>query len=569
MPIEYHITPLSGHRYQILLNIEHHKNTLELYLPIWMPGSYTRRDYARHIHIQSIKCEGKELPIEMPALSKWRAKHKKAGKWQIHYQIYARDTNIRGNYLDDQRGIFNPCASCLAIKGQEENKHQIHWHLPTPWQIISTNKNHYQNYQHLIDSPYLLGKHLSCEQFIINNIPHHIHIAYPKAPKASPLLGAKLKKICQSAQKFMQHYPKKQKDYHFLIFPTGKEYGGIEHQNNTLIAIPEKDLKEQSDTLFHLLAHEYYHLWNIKTLRPKEYQQGYPLSQETPNNMLWLFEGFTSYIDTLLLLYSGTIDQETYIKQLSRTLSLSLKRPARHIQTLAQSSLEAWTKFYNGGESAYYLSSHYYIQGASAAWCIDSFLHQENTNLAEIMRALLKDKKIKQKGLTEKNFLRVAKAQIKNKQRKKAFQNLIHHLIHTTQPQPLAQSAQQLGLKLTYNNEKINEQTIKTEPGFRLDTENRITLNTLDNQAATIGIANQDQIQEIRPMHKNIIETLYFGKQGDILELTIERNQHTKHQYQITLQPPETNTITLKTDPKATKKSKNNHKKWLNPTFNK
>ncbi|MDB5860279.1 MAG: protease with the C-terminal domain-like protein, partial [Ramlibacter sp.] len=155
--------------------------------------------------------------------------------------------------------------------------------------------------------------------------------------------------------------------------------------------LPQTGAKKASDgytTLLGLISHEYFHTWNVKRLRPAEFAR-YDYAQENYTQLLWFFEGFTSYYDDLLLKRAGLIDDATYLKLLTKTANQVLQTPGRELQSVAQASFDAWVKYYRQDENTANATVSYYTKGALVALCFDLTLRAEgHANLDQVMRAL-------------------------------------------------------------------------------------------------------------------------------------------------------------------------------------
>jgi len=241
-------------------------------------------------------------------------------------------------------------------------------------------------------------------------------------------------------------------------------YGGLEHRNSTALICNRRDLPsvgmkkmpEAYVTLLGLISHEYFHTWNVKQLRPSEFKR-YDYTQENYTQMLWFFEGFTSYYDDLLLRRAKLIDDTTYFKLLNKTINLVLQAPGRQIQSVAQASFDAWVKYYRQDENTPNATISYYTKGALVALCLDLTMRAEgNANLDKVMRGLWQ----RSKGgpMSEADLLAELETQT-GRSRKKEIKAWVHGtqdlplktllsshgvLVHEDPPQ----MAQRLGLRV-------------------------------------------------------------------------------------------------------------------------
>lgn len=593
----YTIIPLSAHRFKMRLQIVSPEQQLQCYLPIWIPGSYTRRDFSRFVSISTFENNGKNVAWQLTSPSSWSAEGE-AGTWLIEYEVYARDYSVRGCYLDDERAIFNPACACLALRGAENSAHTLIWQADSTrqtWQIAGAipnqeNQWQFEDYQHLIDTPLMMAKDMTRVNFVASGVPHEIAICGAgDIPYDLSRLSHDVEKICHSAIAQFGALPECVKHYSFLLFLTQNGYGGLEHQRNTLLmasrnALPSSAPNTSAYTqLLGLFSHEYFHTWNVKSLRPTEYAQGYDLEREQPSEMLWLFEGFTAYFDNLILLYSDCISSAEYLKLLSNDISRYLQRVGHQRQTLAHSSFEAWTKLYNGGENAGNISTNYYIHGPLAAWCIDTYLRTHIPapyGLENALRELWQDPNIRKQGLNEARFIEHIQQRLADEQ-KADFGEFLHQLLHCCDFLPLDWAAQQMGLALEYLAPQslqdlggsLNGNRATSDAGFRWQQQNGrffVLINQPDSAAAQAGIAANDEIISIcgeTPTAERLWQALMLGKSGQHVQMTLLRDGLMRH-YQWQLGEALKNTACLSIQKDANHAALARCQHWLkhNPT---
>ncbi|MDU7587645.1 MAG: peptidase M61, partial [Acidovorax sp.] len=210
-------------------------------------------------------------------------------------------------------------------------------------------------------------------------------------------LLADTRKICEAAIRFWHPRGKPPfQNYLFLLNTVHDGYGGLEHRNSTALICGRRDLPRLGDAkasdgytqLLGLISHEYFHTWNVKRLRPREFAQ-YDYARENYTELLWFFEGFTSYYDDLLLRRAGLVDHATYLRLLTKNINQMLQTPGRQVQSVAQASFDAWVKYYRQDENTPNSTVSYYTKGALVGLCLDLALRREGrTTLDDVMRAL-------------------------------------------------------------------------------------------------------------------------------------------------------------------------------------
>ncbi len=401
-----------AHLFQISLHIENPQAGQVVSLPVWIPGSYLVREFAKNLQNLKAKQGGKSVAIHQVNKSQWQIESKPEQALHLSYEVYAFDNSVRTAWLDMQRGFFNGTSLCLRVHGLEEQAHALTlsplknstWSVATGLTPVKVNKQgfgEYQaaNYDELVDCPFEMGNFWR-GQFTACGIPHEFVVAGALPSFDGSRLLADTQKICETEINFWHDKrPKSQapyKRYVFMLNAVEEGYGGLEHRNSTALICNRRDLPsvgmkkmpEAYVTLLGLISHEYFHTWNVKQLRPSEFKR-YDYTQENYTQMLWFFEGFTSYYDDLLLRRAKLIDDPTYFKLLNKTINLVLQAPGRHVQSVAQASFDAWVKYYRQDENTPNATISYYTKGALVALCLDLTMRTEGTaNLDKVMRGL-------------------------------------------------------------------------------------------------------------------------------------------------------------------------------------
>ena len=406
---------LHAHLFEVTLTITQPAADQVVSLPAWIPGSYLVREFAKHLQGLQARQGNKLVAITQRDKCSWQI-HAKAGKALVlSYQVYAFDSSVRTAWLDTQRGFFNSTSLCLRVHGQEDTPHHltlIDAGLPKDWQAATAlpaqrvSKHGFgdylaASYDELVDSPVELGPFWRGE-FVAAGIPHHFIVSGAPASFDGTRLLADTRTICEAEISFWhgkQPHQAPQRHYLFMLNAVHDGYGGLEHRNSTALICKRADLPRHGQavsgtpsdgytTLLGLISHEYFHTWNVKRLRPVEFAR-YDYAQENYTELLWFFEGFTSYFDDLLLRRAKLIDNAHYLKLLAKTINQVLQTPGRQVQSVAQSSFDAWVKYYRQDENTANATVSYYTKGSLVALCLDlSLRHGGKTSLDAVMRAL-------------------------------------------------------------------------------------------------------------------------------------------------------------------------------------
>ena len=406
---------LAAHLFEVTLSISAPDSSGQLLvLPAWIPGSYMIREFARHIVQIDAMAAGKKIRLKKIDKHSWQAAPC-TGPLVVTYQVYAWDLSVRAAHLDQTHGFFNGSSVFLAVTGQEQQPHVVDIRKPEDaacrlWRVATSLPEHKakrygfgtyraDNYDALIDHPVEMGT-FELATFKAHGVPHDV-VTTGRVPNLDmPRLCADLKKICE-AQIALFDPEKKQAPmarYVFMTLAVGDGYGGLEHRASTALICNRADLpvrgkKAMTDgyrSFLGLCSHEYFHTWNVKRIKPAAFAP-YQLDRETYTPMLWLFEGFTSYYDDLILRRSGLIDDASYLQLVSKTINGVLRGAGRLKQSVAESSFDAWTKYYRQDENATNAIVSYYTKGSLVALTLDLTIRAGTAgkkSLDDVMRAL-------------------------------------------------------------------------------------------------------------------------------------------------------------------------------------
>lgn len=401
---------------------------VQLYMPVWTPGSYLVREFARLVY--DIRASRDGLPVAIEKVDKHRwVVPAGTGPLQIEYEVYAGDLSVRGAWLDSFRGFFNGNVVFLAIEGREQEPVQVDicrpeggddWRVATGMPRAGAAEMDFgcyaaDSYEALIDYPVEMGP-FAHQTFEAGGIVHHLVISGRHSVDL-PRIAADLQRVCAAQIELFGGAPFS--EYWFLANLVGEGYGGLEHRNSTALLCNRDDLPaatsrpERSDdylTFLGLASHEYFHSWNVKAFRPAAFTP-YDLHAENYTRLLWAFEGITSYYDDLLLLRCGLMTPAQYLERLSQTLTSVRRGAGRLRQTLEQASFDAWIKYYRPDENATNALLSYYTQGSLAALALDLELRAGSdgqVSLDDVMRTLYREFAHSTTGIGEDEWEQVA-----------------------------------------------------------------------------------------------------------------------------------------------------------------
>jgi len=450
---------LHAHLFHVTLTIEQPAAGQRVSLPTWIPGSYLVREFSKNLQRLVARQDGRAVPVQQVDKCTWQFECVPSRPLVLAYEVHAFDHSVRTAWLDAERGFFNGTSLCLRVHGQETQPHALELVSPRPgWEAatglapLRVGKRGFgtylaQDYDELVDCPVEMGSFWSTE-FRAAGVPHRLVVAGAAASFDGARLAADVQRICETTIRFWHERRKPPlRNYVFLLNVVDDGYGGLEHRNSTALIASRRDLPRLGEakagdgytTLLGLVSHEYFHTWNVKQLRPAEFAR-YDYGRENYTQLLWFFEGFTSYYDDLLLRRAGLIDEATYVRLLNKTINQVLQTPGREVQSVAQASFDAWVKYYRQDENTPNATVSYYSKGSLVALCFDLTLRAEGrTTLDEVMRTLWQ--RCKAGPMTEADF-----AAALRELGGRSFAREIAAWVHGTRELPLADLLQRQGV---------------------------------------------------------------------------------------------------------------------------
>ena len=503
-----------AHLYGVTLTIAQPAALQRVSLPVWIVGSYMVREFSKQL--MGIRALQGKRNIAVSQLDKnsWQIDCDASQALTLQYKVHAHDNSVRTAWLDTQRGFFNATSLCLQVDGQhgakhildiQSPKHANDWKLATGLTPVKIDRKGFgtysaASYDLLADAPVEMGA-FWLGHFKAMGVEHQFVVA--GAPPTFD--GARLLKdaqaICETICSFWHgnkrsHIPFER--FVFMLNAVADGYGGLEHHNSTALICQRSDLPRLSSdtvnkpsdgytTLLGLISHEYFHTWNVKRLRPAEFTH-YNYAQENYTELLWFFEGFTSYFDDKLLRRSGLIDDAQYLRLLNKTINQVLQTPGRKVHTVAQSSFEAWTKYYLQDANSPNLTVSYYTKGALVALCLDLTLRQHgvrnhSVTLDDVMRGLWK--RCKAGPMQEADLLEVLKDLTG-----RSWRSELNAWVHSTRELPLEKLLTAHGVTIHHDPTQLAQAL-----GLRVVEERGVVIKQVlsDSPAHTAGFAPADE----------------------------------------------------------------------------
>ncbi|MCX6328402.1 MAG: M61 family peptidase [Bacteroidia bacterium] len=458
------------------------KDTIDFKMPKWTPGYYQIMDYAKEVTNFSAKDKnGNAISVKSPNDNTWQITVEKRTPFKVNYDVKADRKFVANNYLDSTHGYIVPAGAFLYIKEHINTPVSVKLIINKQWSRIATgldpvpgktNEFFASDFDMLYDCPILAGNLEELPPFKINGIEHRF-IGYKLGSFDKEKFIANLTKIVQAGVEIFGDIPYKQ----YTFIGIGPGYGGIEHLNNTTVSFNGNglDKKESMNRMMSFLAHEYFHNFNVKCIRP--YELGpFDYDKENKTNLLWVSEGLTVYYEYLIVKRAGLISEQNFFGNFESSINAYENNPGRSYQSLTQASFNTWSDgpFGKQGEDAD-KSISYYDKGPVIGLILDFAIRhatQNKKSLDDVMRLLYWHYyKELQRGFTDAEFQQVCESV--------AGISLIPEFeyINTTKEIDYATYLSYAGLKIGVETNKENGNRKFTIS--RLDTLNSIQYNIL------------------------------------------------------------------------------------------
>lgn len=525
----------------------------QLKLPAWIPGSYTVRDFSKHItsiHAYKAEDETRVISIHKQDSHTYQCEPVE-GALCVEYTVYAWDRSVRGAHFDSLHAFFNGTALFLAVLSQPDSTLEVVLHPPERtyenklWQVATTlpikkvdtkgfGTYQVESYHELIDYPVEIGD-FETLNFEVSGIPHQIVLSGSYQADTERLVSD-VQKICQAQADLFEEIPFDR--YLFLLTVMEDGYGGLEHKSSSALmaqkkCLPFHGMKEVTQdykALLGLFSHEYFHVWNVKRIKPLEFLE---LDLQHPRHtyQLWAFEGFTSYYDDLMLCRSKVLSHQHYFDLLGDTISRVHQHQGRFKQTVKESSFDAWTKFYKPNENTANSEVSYYTKGSLCALLFDLTLRaqsQSKISLDDVMKTLWSNF-----GREEKGVPSGAIEEILIALGGPGMAETVHLALDTKDDLPLEQALNAFGLTLQwgYPPELNNHPGIEPVTlGIRVSGTEAVHIDhvRIDSCAQKAGLSAMDTlvaIDQCKVTAKNLNTLLERKRPQEIIQVHVFREE--------------------------------------------
>jgi predicted metalloprotease with PDZ domain len=538
----------TSHLFEVTLTIDNwQENQLNLKMPVWTPGSYLVREYSRNLQDFTAQDSKNKARLSFEKVSKnhWQIETKESTSITIFYRIYAHELSVRTNHLDDSHGYFNGAALFLYIPGLESLSSileiippQAEWKITTPLEALEWKPNTFlvPDFDTLVDSPVEVGTHQSYE-FQVRKKNHQLAIWGSGNINVEKVIRD-MEKIIEVEADLYGGLP--YDNYTFLLHLSNNGFGGLEHKNSCTLNYSRFGFRdpEKYNRFIQLVAHEFFHLWNIKRIRPKALEK-FDYEQENYTPSLWFSEGTTSYYDLLIPLRAGLYNSKVFLANLGKEITRFLVTPGREVQPLAESSFDAWIKLYRRDTNSDNSQMSYYLKGELVSLLLDLLIRDRTENqrsLDDVMRQMWEKFGKNEIGFTE-NQLKEAIESVAEMDLTNFFQDYLY----TTKELTFNEYLEPFGLRL----QAVQEDNAIPYTGLKVQSENgkeMIKFVAANSPAQVAGISPDDELLALDGMRvtaEQLPERLKDYQANDMIELSVFHQDVLKTvQLQLAISPP-------------------------------
>ncbi len=556
-----------NHLFEVTLQLSNYSSPLlDLKLPVWTPGSYLVREYAKHL--QDFEAFTNQEPLTWRKISKnhWQVETDNVAQITIKYRIFANELTVRTNHLDSSHGYFNGAATFFRIPGLDKQAIKItiippapQWRVTTGLPAVPEEENTFlaADYDTVVDSPFEIGTH-QLHHFEALDKPHELAIWGHGNLKLEPII-ADLQKIIAVEANMFDGLPYDR--YVFFLHLFAQAYGGLEHKNSCCLIYPRFGFRdrEKYERFMQLAAHEFFHLWNVKRIRPKVLEV-FDYDQENYTPSLWFCEGATSYYDLLIPYRAGIYDVKTYIKNLNKEITRYEQTPGRRVQPVSESSFDAWIKLYRQDANSGNSQISYYLKGELISLLLDLLIRQRHNNkrsFDDVMVQMWEKFGKAEIGYTPQQLQEVIESVADTQ-----LHDFFEHYIHNTEDLPFNEYLEPFGLRLV--------EDLPEEPylGLRVKSENGREMIKFVEALSPAQIAGIDPTDELLAIDglkvtaPQLSDRLKDYQPGDTIQITVF-HQDELRSFPVTLNSPRANKYYLKPIENPSPTQQENFAGWL------
>ncbi len=560
-----------SHLFEVTLFVQGwQESLLNLKMPVWTPGSYLVREYAKHLQDFSADTGDQRHPLPSCKLGKnhWQIETVNTSEITVRYRVFANELSVRTNHLDATHGYFNGAALLFFIPGFEQQPIQVtivpphpDWKVTTPLPSVSGAANTFEakDFDTLVDSPFEIG----CQRlynFDVLGKPHQLAI-WGQGNAEPERIIEDTKKIIEVEAELFGGLPYER--YVFLLHLAVTGFGGLEHKEACSLIYPRFGFraKDKYNRFLQLVAHEFFHLWNVKRIRPKALEK-FDYEQENYTTSLWFCEGTTSYYDLVIPLRAGIYDAKTFLEGIGKEITQLQTTPGRKVQPLSESSFDAWIKLYRRDANSNNSQISYYLKGEMVSFLLDLLIrarHENKRSLDDVMRLMWQRFGTEEIGYTPQQ-LRDAIESVAQKD----LSDFFNRYIDGTDELPFDEYLEPFGLRL--HTVEIEEPVPHLGMNVKADNGKEvIQFVEAGSPAEVAGVDAGDELLAIdgfRVTADQLSDRLKDYNPGDTIELSVF-HQDTLRTLSVTLAVPRSNRYQVAPLENPTEAQKQNFAGWL------
>jgi len=509
-------------------NLPMAEDTLELQLPVWRPGRYFIFDFASGVQEFSVfGPNAKPLDWRKTSKSTWRIDARGVSQVSVHYKVYADEFKYRTRGLNNEHGFVDGTSVFMYSEKYRSAPVKLNinpypgWHVTTGLQHIADEPNAFSapSYDYFVDCPLEIGNQRDVEFTVSGR--QYIFSLQGEVEFSQDTLIKDLRKIIEFNSEFWGTIPFHK--YLFIVHCSPVSGGGTEHINSCVLGVPPAAFETQQayKRFLRLVSHEFFHAWNAKQFRPAGLTP-YDYSKENYTEELWIVEGGTSYYDALILVRTGQLQLDDFLHEISRAVRDERRRPGNRIQSLAESSFDAWIKYWKGTPNSYDAESDYYAKGAAVCLILDLEIRHRTNNLRsldDVFRQLFDRFPNGEIGYTNSDFIKICEELSKT-----SFTQFFEDYLYGTKPIEWEKYLSYAGLELHIQDSISNPVLgiLTQQRGDRFFVKQVLS----GSVSESAGLLVDDEIVAIdkkRILDKEFPEKLESYHPGDSLTLTIFR----------------------------------------------
>lgn len=542
--------------------------SLDLKLPVWAPGSYLVREFSKNLEGLTATQNGNKVKVIHKAKNWWQLNASK-GAVVVSYKIYAFELSVRTSFIDLDHAYLNGSSVFLYAESLTNKPVKVKVIPYTSWKAISValdpiNENDpwvvsAPNYDELVDSPFEIGNQ-TVIKFDVSGVKHEV-VMFGEGNYNQDKIKNDISKIVKECVRIFGSHPCKR--YVFIVHNLTAGGGGLEHLNSSTLQTNRWSYGSESSYagFLSLVAHEYFHLWNVKRLRPSALGP-FDYGNENYTNMLYVAEGFTAYYDDLIAKRCGFYSEAVYLDKLAESLSYCSNQPGANVQSVSEASFDAWIKFYRPNENSSNSTVSYYTKGSVVGAMLDFIIRKESAgklSLDDLMKEMYVKYALQlNRGYTDREFMDMA-SKVAGKDLSSFFTNYVYDV----KPIPFAEYLSGIGVDIINLNENANKSYWGVTTSV---TSGKVIVTAIKrNSPGWIeGINVNDEIIAINDYRAgdDLVKTISNKKVGDSIKVLVSRSGYLRTFNIVLAKDPEVDFSLLQSDKVDAVKSAI-YKNWL------